>query len=50
MGQCAANVSVRTTRYSNFDPDHWFETRWGMRTGVTELEKLILDVARHPFP
>jgi len=49
MGQCAANVSVRTTRYSNFDPDHWFETRWGMRTAVTELEKLILDVVRHPF-
>jgi hypothetical protein len=49
MGQCAANVSVRTTRYATFDPDHWFETRWGLRIGVVELEKLILDVVRHPF-
>ena len=49
MGECAANVSVRTTRYAAFDPDHWFETRWGLRIGLVELEKLLLDVLRHPF-
>jgi hypothetical protein len=49
MWQCGANVSVRTPRYSQFDPDHWFETRWGLRIGLVELEKLLLDVVRHPF-
>jgi hypothetical protein len=49
MGACAAHVSVRTTRYATFDPDRWFETRWGLRIGVVELEKLLLDVVRHPF-
>jgi len=49
MGQCAANVSVRTTRYAPFQPDRWFETRWGLRIGLVELEKLLLDVLRHPF-
>jgi len=49
MGECAANVSVRTTRYAAFDPEHWFETRWGLRIGLVELEKLLLDVLRHPF-
>lgn len=49
MGACAAHVSVRTTRYATFDPDRWFETRWGLRIGVIELEKLLLDVVRHPF-
>jgi hypothetical protein len=49
MGRCTAHVSVRTTRYANFEPDHWFETRWGLRIGVIELQKLLLDVARHPF-
>jgi hypothetical protein len=49
MGECAAHVSVRTTRYATFDPDRWFETRWGLRIGVVELEKLLLDVVRHPF-
>jgi hypothetical protein len=49
MGQCTAHVSVRTTRYANFEPDHWFETRWGLRIGLIELQKLLLDVARHPF-
>jgi hypothetical protein len=49
MGQCTAQVSVRTTRYAAFDPDHWYETRWGLRIGLIELQKLLLDVMRHPF-
>jgi hypothetical protein len=42
-------VSVKPSRYSEFDPDDWWRTREGARTGVFELEKLILDVVRHPF-
>ena len=49
MGSCGANLSVRAVRYSQFDPDHWFESRYGLRIGLVELEKLILDVVRHPF-
>lgn len=42
-------VSVRSTRYANFNPDNWWQTRDGSRTGLVELQKLILDLARHPF-
>jgi hypothetical protein len=42
-------VSVQAERYSNFDPDRWWETRTGIRTEIVELEKLVLDVVLHPF-
>jgi hypothetical protein len=42
-------VSVQAERYSNFDPDRWWETRTGIRTEIIELEKLMLDVVLHPF-
>jgi hypothetical protein len=42
-------VSVRSARYAAFNPDGWWHTRDGVRTGLVELEKLILDLARHPF-
>jgi hypothetical protein len=42
-------VAVRATRYSEFDPDHWWETRAGVRIGIVEMEKLLLDVVRHPI-
>jgi hypothetical protein len=42
-------VTVRRARYSQFDPDRWWGTREGMRTGLVELQKLLLDVARHPI-
>lgn len=45
-----SSVTVRTSRYSQFDPDRWWETRAGVRTGIVELEKLLLDVVRHPLP
>ena len=44
-----ARVTVQAERYSSFDPDRWWETRSGIRTGIIELEKLALDVALHPF-
>ena len=41
-------VTVRPARYSSFDPDRWWETRGGVRTEIVELQKLLLDVVRHP--
>ena len=42
-------VTVRSARYSVFDPDRWWESHDGIRTEVEELEKLLLDVVRHPI-
>ena len=42
-------VTVQPSRYSDFDPDRWWETRRGVRTGIVELEKLLWDVVRHPL-
>jgi hypothetical protein len=42
-------VRIRSARFSSFKPDGWWETRDGTRTEIEELEKLILDVARHPI-
>lgn len=43
------NVIIRVARYSEFNPDHWWETRGGIRTAIVELQKLLFDVIRHPF-
>lgn len=42
-------VVVRASRFSPFDPERWWETREGARTGILELQKLLFDVARHPI-
>jgi hypothetical protein len=42
-------VGVRATRYSMFNPNHWWEYHGGIRTEIEEGEKLLLDVLRHPF-
>lgn len=42
-------VIVRPARYSQFDPDGWWDTRGGLRTGIVEIQKLLLDVVRHPI-
>ena len=44
----SSTVTIRSTRYSSFNPDGWWRTRAGTRTEIQELEKLVLDVARHP--
>jgi hypothetical protein len=41
-------LSVRPSRYSAFDPETWWQSRSGLRTGIIEIQKLLLDVARHP--
>ena len=42
-------VTVRSARYLVFDPDRWWESHGGIRTEVEELEKLLLDIVRHPI-
>jgi hypothetical protein len=42
-------VIIRAARYSDFDPDHWWETRGGIRTEIEELQKLALDIVLHPL-
>jgi hypothetical protein len=42
-------VMVRASRFSRFNPDRWWGTRLGVRTGIVELQKLLFDVARHPI-
>jgi hypothetical protein len=42
-------VTVRFSRYSQFDPDRWWQTRGGVRIAIVEFQKLLLDLARHPI-
>jgi hypothetical protein len=41
-------VIVVYSRYSQFNPDDWWSDRSGVRTELIELEKLLLDILRHP--
>lgn len=41
--------AARSAHYSAFDPDRWWFSRRGIRTEIVELEKLLLDIVRHPF-
>jgi hypothetical protein len=43
------HVAVQAARYSSFDPDHWWETRGGIRIEIVELQKLVLDLLLHPM-
>jgi hypothetical protein len=43
-------VTVQPARYSNFDPDRWWETRDGIRTEIVEFQKLALETVMHPIP
>jgi len=45
----STKLTVRAGHYALFDPDHWWESHDGVRTEVEEFEKLLFDVARHPF-
>jgi len=42
-------VTVRYSRYSEFDPNRWWQTRAGVRTEIVELQKLLFDFVRHPL-
>jgi hypothetical protein len=45
----STRVTVRSARYSNFDPDRWWETRRGVGAEIVGLQKLLLDVVLHPM-
>ena len=49
MRGSSAQVLVRASRFSTFDPDSWWRTRTGIRTQIVEMEKLLLDFAAHPL-
>jgi hypothetical protein len=49
LHQDGITVTVRWTRFSQFDPDSWWQTRNGQRVEIVESQKLIADVLRHPF-
>jgi hypothetical protein len=40
---------IRRSRYSAFTPDHWWQDRSTVRTGLVELQKLAVDVVVHPL-
>jgi hypothetical protein len=42
-------IAVRPSRYSGFDPEQWWRSRGSLRTGIIEIQKLFLDVLRHPL-
>lgn len=45
----STRITVRPARHAPFDPDRWWQTRDGIRTEIIELQKLLLDVVRHPI-
>jgi hypothetical protein len=47
--QTRVMVHPTSARYPHFDPDRWWESRGGVRVEIEELEKLLLDVLRHPI-
>jgi hypothetical protein len=42
-------VGICSTRYSDFIPDRWWQTHGGIRTEIEEIERLLLDILRHPI-
>jgi len=42
------SVTIQPAHWA-FDPDRWWQTRNGTRTEIFEMEKLLLDLVRHPF-
>ena len=45
----SVKITIQTSPYSEFNPDNWWQTRDGVRVEIVELEKLALDVIRHPL-
>jgi hypothetical protein len=49
MGGAPTKLMVRSARYCDFDPDRWWTSRGGARAEIVELQRLLLDVVRHPI-
>jgi hypothetical protein len=42
-------VHTVSARFPDFNPDLWWGSRGGVRLEIEELEKLLLDIVRHPI-
>ena len=49
LGAQGIAVTVRWARFSQFDPDTWWQSRNGQRVEIMESQKLLMDVLRHMF-
>ena len=49
MKDSETSVAIRIARYADFEPENWWQTREGARTGIVELQKLLWDLVRHPL-
>jgi microcompartment protein CcmK/EutM len=49
LGSRGVRVMVRYARWSQFDPDSWWQSRNGQRVQIVESEKLLVDIVRHPL-
>ena len=49
LGAQGIAVTVRWARFSQFDPDTWWQSRNGQRVEIMESQKLLMDVLRHPL-
>lgn len=49
LAHFGTRVLVHASHYAEFNPDTWWQTRDGRRTELTESEKLLLDIVRHPL-
>jgi hypothetical protein len=49
MNGHATRFMVKPARYTNFDPDRWWEKRSGIRTEIVELQKLLFEIVLHPM-
>jgi hypothetical protein len=45
----SVTLIVRPSRYSKFDPENWWQTRENLKTGIIELQKLVIDFVLHPI-
>ena len=42
-------MAIHISPYADFNLESWWKTRAGVREGIFELQKLMLDVIRHPL-
>jgi len=45
----SVTLIIRPSRYSKFNPENWWQTRENLKTGIIELQKLVIDYVLHPI-
>ena len=43
------NLYVQPSHYSSFNPENWWKSRHNLKTGIIELQKLVVDLLFHPI-